>query len=45
VDSRGVNGASVYTLKNSDHVLKDSRMEACLLACVIQKGLKTGRKE
>lgn len=43
-DDRGVRG-SVYSQKNWDHVLKDGRMEAFLLACVGQKEWKMGRKE
>ena len=45
VDDESVGGASVYTRKNSDHVLKDSKREAFLQACVVQKGSKTGTKE
>jgi hypothetical protein len=42
-DDGNVDGASVYTPKNSDHVLKDSRTGEFLSACVVQK--KTGTKE
>jgi hypothetical protein len=45
VDDGSVDGASVYTRKNSDHALKDSKMEGFLPACVVQKGSKTGTKE
>lgn len=45
VDDRGVEGGDVNTRKNSDHVLKESKMEEFLLACVVQKGLKRGMKE
>ena len=44
-DGGSVDGASVCTRKNSDHVLKDSKMEAFLQACVVQKGSKTGTME
>ena len=39
-----VDGESVYTRKNSDHVLKDSKMEGFLMECVVQKGSKMGKK-
>lgn len=45
MDDGSVDGASVYTRKNSDHALKDSKMEGFLPACVVQKGSKTGTKE
>ena len=45
VDDGSVDGASVYTRKNLDHVLKDNRMEAFPPVCVVQKGSKTGTKE
>jgi len=44
-DDGSVDGESVCTRKNSDRVLKDSKMEAFLSACVVQKGSKTGTKE
>lgn len=44
-DDGSVDGASVYTRKNSDHVLKDSRMEAFLPVCVVQRESKKGTKE
>ena len=44
VGDGSVDDASVYTRKNSDHVLKDSRMVAFLMVCVAQKTLKTGTK-
>lgn len=43
VDDVGVDGACIP--KNSDHVLMDSRMEGCLPACGVQKGLRTGTRE
>lgn len=45
VDDGSVRGGCVYTRKNSDHALKDSKMEVFLLACVVQKALKMGTKE
>ena len=45
MDDGNVHGASVYTLKNSDHVLKGSKMEAFLPVCVVQKTSKTDTKE
>ena len=45
MDDGSVDGASVYIPKNLDHALKDSRMEAFLPACVVQKRSKTGTKE
>ena len=45
VDDGSVDGESVYTRKNSDHALKDSKMEVFLPACVAQKTSKTGTKE
>ena len=38
VDDGSADGANVYTRKNSDHVLEDSKMEAFLPVCVVQKG-------
>ena len=45
MDDGSVDDESVCTRKNSDHVLKDSRLEAFLQAYVVQKALKTGKKE
>ena len=44
-DDGSEDGASVHTPKNSDHVLKDSKTEAFLQGCVVQKESKTGTKE
>ena len=44
VDDGSVDGESVCTRKNSDHVLKDSRLEAFLQAYGVQKALKMGTK-
>lgn len=44
-DDGSVDGASVYTLKNLDHALKDSRTGGFLSGCVVQKISKTGTKE
>ena len=38
MDDGSVDGVSVYTPKNLDHALKDSKMEGFLLAYVVQKG-------
>ena len=45
VGDGSVGGASVYTRKNSGHVLKDNRMVAFLQVCVLQKRWKMGTKE
>lgn len=46
MDDRCVDdGAGVDSRMNLDHVLKDSRAEAFLMGCVIQKTLKTDRRE
>lgn len=44
MDDRIEGGGSAGTPKNSDHALKDNRMEVFLLACVVQKTLKTDTK-